>query len=103
LFKVQVESVEEVQYISQSGGVRLMPNPKVTLKGVLDKAVINIFSFKIHDAITTYSLRKRELEEGSPITNCVLMILTGSLNKRAIINLSLGLEEGVQIQDKLYS
>jgi len=72
-----------------------MPNPKVTLKGVLDKAVINIFGFKIYNVITTCSLCKRELEEGSLITNYVLIILTSSLNKGAIINLSLSLEKGV--------
>jgi hypothetical protein len=103
LFKVQVESVGQVQYISLKEGVRLTPNPEITLKGVLDKAIINVFGFKIHRAIRTCCIRKKELEEGNRVIECVLMILISSLSKGAIISLSLSLEGGVQIQNKLYT
>jgi hypothetical protein len=46
---------------------------------------------------------KKELEEGNCVTKCVLMILISSPSKGAIINLSLGLKRGVQIQNKLYT
>jgi hypothetical protein len=90
------------RYVTLTGGVRLTPNPKVTLKGVLDKAIIRVFGPKIHRAITACHMRK-ELEEGNRVTECVSMILIGSSNKRAIINLSLSLKGGAQIRNKLYT
>jgi len=48
-------------------------------------------------------MREKELEEGNRVTECVSMILTNSPSDAAIINLSLGLEGGVQIQNKLYT
>ena len=74
-----------------------MPNPKITLKGALDKAIISIFSPKIHRVIIASYIYKRELEEGNYITKYVLIILISSSNKGAIINLSIGLEGGAQI------
>jgi len=103
LFSVQVESVGHARYVILPGGVRLTPNPEVTLKGVLDEAIIHVFGSEIHGAITACRMRKKELEEGSPVTECVSMILTGSPDEGAIINLSLGLKGGAQIRKKLYT
>jgi hypothetical protein len=103
LFKVRVESVGQVRYVSLNEGVKLMPNPEITLKGILDEAIINVFSSKIHGAITACRMRKKELGEGNSATEYISMILTSSLSEGAIINLSLGLEEDIQIQNKLYT
>jgi hypothetical protein len=103
LFKVRVESVGQVRYVSLKEGVRLTPNPEITLKGVLDEAIIDVFGSEIHGAIRTCRMRKKELEEGNRVTECVSMILTSSPSEGAIISLSLGLEGGVQIQNKLYT
>ena len=62
---------------------------KATLKGVLDKAIIKVFSLKIYNIITENLICKRELEEGKLIIECVLIIL---IKNRAIINLSLSLK-----------
>ncbi len=48
-------------------------------------------------------MRKKELEEGNRVIECVLMILTSSSSDRAIISLSLGVKGGVQIRNKLYT
>lgn len=103
LFKVQVESVGQVRYISLKEGVRLTPNPEITLKGVLDKAIIDVFGSEIHGAVTACRMREKELEEGNCVTDCVSMILTSSPDEGVIINLSLGLKGGAQIQNKLYT
>ena len=103
LFNVRVESVGRTRYITLPGGVRLTPNPEVTLRGVLDEAIIRVFGPEIHGAITACRMREKELEEGSRVTECVSMILTGSPDKGAIINLSLGLKGGAQIRKKLYT
>jgi len=97
LFKVRVESEGQVRYVSLKEGVRLTPNPEITLKGVLDKAIIDVFGSEIYGAITACCMRKKELGEGNSATECISMILTSNLSEGAIINLSLGLEEGIQI------
>jgi hypothetical protein len=62
---------------------------KATLKGVLNKAIIKVFSLKIYNIITKNLIYKRELEEGKLITKYVSIIFT---KNRAIINLSLSLK-----------
>jgi hypothetical protein len=103
LFKVQVESVGHVRYVTLTGGVRLTPNPEITLKGVSNEAIIRVFGPEIHEAITASRMRKKELEEGNDVTEGVSMILTSSSDEGAIINLSLGVKGGVQIRKKLYT
>lgn len=48
-------------------------------------------------------MRRKELEEGNRVTECVSMMLTSRPDEGAIINLSLGLEGGTQVQKKLYT
>lgn len=103
LFNVQVESVGHARYITLTGGAGLTPNPQITLKGVLDEAIIRVFGPEIRGAITACRMRKKELEEGNRVTECVSMILTGCPDKGAIINLSFGLKGGAQIRNKLYT
>jgi len=103
LFKVQVESVGHVQYVVLARGVRLTPNPEITLKGVSDEAIIHVFGPEIHQAIATSGMRKKELEEGNNVTEGISMILTSKSSESAIINLSLDLRGGAQIQNKIYT
>jgi hypothetical protein len=95
LFKAQVELVGHVWYVTLIGGVRLTPNPEITLKGVSVEAIICVFDPEIHEAITASRMRKKELKEGNDLIEGVLMILTGSSDEGAIINLSLGVKGGV--------
>jgi hypothetical protein len=103
LFNIRVESVENVWYVSMKGGVRLQPNPEIILKGVLDDPIIDVFGPEMHRPITAYYMREKEIEAGSDTTDCISMLFTSNLSKGATINLALGLEEGTQIQKKLYT
>jgi hypothetical protein len=51
VFNVHVESAGQVQYVVLSEGVKLLPSPKMTLKGALNEAIIRTLSPKIHRAI----------------------------------------------------
>jgi hypothetical protein len=73
------------------------------LKGVLDKAIICVFGPEIHRAITASHMRKKELEKGNYITECVSMILISSSSKGAVINLSLDIIRGAWVQNKIYT
>ena len=100
LFKIRVKSVGQVQKVYLKEGVTLMTHPEITLKGVLDQTITDVFGSEIHGAISACCVREKELREGIAATECVSMILTG---EGAIIGLCLGLEEGTQIQKKLYT
>ena len=101
LFNAKVKWVEQVLHVVLKEGFTLIiPHSETTLKGALDEAIIAVFGLEIHNAIAESPIRRRELEEGKHVTECVSMILT---KNGAIINLSLGLEGGLQIQNKLYN
>ncbi|KAH8591189.1 hypothetical protein B0O99DRAFT_274866 [Bisporella sp. PMI_857] len=101
LFNAKVKWVEQVLHVVLNEGITLIiSNSEATLKGVPDVAIIKVFGPEIHDAIAECPVRGRELAEGKSVTECVSVILT---KNGAIINLSLGLERGLQIQNKLYT
>ena len=100
LFEAKIQWVEQVLHVVLNEGITLIiPNSEATLKGVKDDAVMEIFGSEIYGAITDSPVRRRELAEGKRVTECVSMIFTKT---GAIINLFLGLEGGLQLQNKLY-
>lgn len=103
LFNVHVESEGQVRYVMLNEGAKLIPNPEMTLKGARDDAILRILGVEIHEAIQASRMRKKELEEGNLVTECVSMIFTDRSDEGAVINLSLGLKDGAQIQNKLYT
>ncbi|KAL2363002.1 hypothetical protein RJZ56_004098 [Blastomyces dermatitidis] len=101
LFGAKLKWVNQVRHLVLNNGVTLIiPNSEATLKGVPDEAIVNVFGPEIHDAIAESPIRRKELAEGMHVAECVSMILT---RNGAIINLALGLEGGVKIQNKLYT
>ena len=101
LFNAKVKWVEQVRHIVLNEGITLIiPNSEATLKGAQDEAIIKVFGPEIYNAINESPVRIRELKEGKHVTECVSMILT---KNGAIINLSLGLDKGLEIQNKLYT
>jgi hypothetical protein len=101
LFNINVRWVEQVLHaVLREGTTLITPNSETTLKGVPDKAINIVFGSEIQNAINESPVRRRELQAGKHITECVSMIL---IKNGAIINISLGLDAGVQIQNKLYT
>lgn len=101
LFNATVKWAESSLHIGfESGTTLTIPNSEVTLKGVADEAIAVVFGSEIQQAIKESRIRLRELEEGKLMTECVSMIVT---EKGAIVNLSLGLVRGLEIQKKLYT
>jgi hypothetical protein len=84
------------------GGVKLIPNQEITLKGVSDEVILRVFGPIIYGAILGSRLHEKEVEEGKAISECVSMTLTNRSHGRGIIHLCLGLEKGVEIRDTLY-
>lgn len=100
LFGAKIKWVEQVLHLVLHEGITLIiPNSEATVKGVSDETIIKIFGTEIYSAITECPVHMREIAEGKHVTECVSMIFT---KKGAIINLSLGLERGLQLQNKMY-
>ncbi|KAL4993999.1 hypothetical protein BDV10DRAFT_189458 [Aspergillus recurvatus] len=69
LFNTEVKWMEQVLHVVVNGGITLiMPNSEITLKGVLDDAIIKVFGHDIYEAISTSRVRTRELEQEKPVT-----------------------------------
>lgn len=102
LFNIKVEWVDQVLRVVVNEAVSLIVSnfEEAALKGAPDAAVLKVFGPEIHDAITQCPIRRRELVEGRHVTECVSMFF---LKNGAIINLSLDLEGGLQIWNKLYT
>lgn len=101
LFNATVNWMKDSLHIGFTTGTNLtIPNSEVTLKGVHDEAIVKVFGSEIQQAINQSRIRIQEMEKGKSMTECVSMIIT---EKRAIISLSLGLVQGLEIQKKLYT
>lgn len=102
LFDAKVTWVQQGLHVVLRDGFTIIltcSEAEVTLKGATDKAIIEVFGSETCDAVNESRIRKSEWEAGKQLTQCVSMILAKS---GAIINMSLGLEGGIRIQNTLY-
>jgi len=97
LFNAEVKWMEQGLRVVRDGFAFIAP--EAILKGVPDEAILKVFGSEIHGATAGSPVRWRELAEGKHLTECVSMILT---KNGTIISLSLDLEGGLHIRDKLY-
>jgi hypothetical protein len=101
LFGTEVRWVDQALHVVlNSGFTMIIPNSEITLKGVADETILEVFGGKTHDAMIATPIRRREVREGKRVTECVSMIITRT---GAIISLCLGMKGGVEIQNKLYT
>jgi hypothetical protein len=101
-----METVGGVRHLLVGHGARLTSNthnPEITLKGVPDKTVMEIFGSDIFNALQAGAMYEKEVHERKvPVTECVSMIFTSKSEEGAYINLCLDLKGGLGIRDKLY-
>ena len=101
LFKVKVQWVNSIQHIILNNGVTLIiPNSELTLRGVQDQAIIEVFGHELYNAITKSPIRQNKLTHSIHTTECMLIILT---KNGTIISLALNINGGFTIQNKLYT
>ncbi|KJZ73080.1 hypothetical protein HIM_07464 [Hirsutella minnesotensis 3608] len=103
LFNVHVESASRVRHVVLPGGVRLLPNPELTLHGCQTEAIKLVFGSEVNNAVQASPVRKQEMEEEVRKTGCVSMTIARSSDEGAFITLNLGLTEGSRIREKLYN
>ncbi|KAK9787907.1 putative EKC/KEOPS complex subunit BUD32 [Seiridium cardinale] len=86
--------------ISSEGARLTILNPDVTMTGARDETLLEVFGPELYQAIHESSIRKRELEVYKQETECVSISFTDG---GAILNLSLSLKAGIDIQNKLFN
>ena len=86
-----------------TNGVRLTPNPKLSLVGARNEAILELFGPGIFGAVKTSSTYQRDRQQAIIPTRCILMHPDGDPRLGAAIELNLGLKEGFQIAHQLYS
>jgi len=99
---VEVESAVHARQVVMQDGVRLMPNPEITLQGVQSEGIKKLLGPDIYDAIKASRVCQEELQQGTRATRCVSMIIPSNPSVGAVINLNLGLKEGSLVKNKLY-
>ncbi|KIW39694.1 uncharacterized protein PV06_08284 [Exophiala oligosperma] len=100
LFGAKVKWVGQVLHVVLEQGTTLItPNSEATLKGIGDERIARVLGTEIYGAIRECPVHVREIAEGKRATECVSMIFTKG---GAFINLSLGLERSLQLQNKMY-
>ncbi|KAB5514947.1 hypothetical protein GE09DRAFT_1179690 [Coniochaeta sp. 2T2.1] len=103
LFGAHVESEGRCREIVLQEGARLRPSPQITLQGTHSDAISKVFGSMTATAIAAAPYRRREIREGTRATRCVSMTILNECDATAMITLTLGLEEGLQIKKMLYA
>ncbi|KJZ68997.1 hypothetical protein HIM_11613 [Hirsutella minnesotensis 3608] len=103
LFEVRLETRAGLRYVYFAGGCsKILPNPKFTLQGCRHHVILSTFGSDISNAIAASPLYQDEIRQCRDSTDCVSMVISHQAHEGALIFVSLGLWEGIQIRKKLY-
>ena len=103
LFKVHIGTGDGIRQFVLTNGGRLLPVPGFQFQGSLDSDIDGLLGPKISKAIAESPVREEELAEGIVATRCVSMSFTRDPQDDGILNLSLGLTDGLWMKKKLYT
>ena len=101
LFAVHIGVENGVRHEVLSNGGRSNP-PSFHYQGSLECDIDKLLGPKISKAIAGSPVREEELAQGIVATRCVTMSFAVDAQASGILNLSLGLSDGVSMRDKLY-
>jgi hypothetical protein len=102
LFNVQVEWQGHVRSLTFPGGIKVVSSSELTLKGVPDDVILDVFGPEIYAAVATSNIREEELANGVVVPQGISMILSASFGDTVVINLTLETLRAVQIRNKIF-
>lgn len=102
LFNVHLETTEGLRYLCCAGGAKVLPNPKLTVRGCLHSAITRIFGAETAHAIRASPGYQDEVKQGRDCTDCVSMAISHGAEDVAQIVVELGLREGSLISERLF-
>lgn len=102
LFDVHLETTAGLRYVYLPGGAKVLPNPKLTLRGCRYDIISSVFGPHASSAIAASPTYQDDIKQGRDRTGCVSMVISHRALEGAIIFASLGPREGTLIGDRLY-
>ncbi|KJZ71575.1 hypothetical protein HIM_09044 [Hirsutella minnesotensis 3608] len=103
LFKVHIGTGEGIRHFVLENGGRLLPVSGFQFQGALDGDIVGLLGSKISKAIAESPVREGELAEGIVATRCVSMSFGRSPQDNGVLNLSLGLTDGIWMKNALFT
>ena len=88
LFNVQAEWQGHVRSLTFPGGIKVVSSSELTLKGVPDEVMLDVFGPEIYKAVLSSNMREKESANGTVVPQGVSMILSASSGD-TVINLIL--------------
>ncbi|KAK3377674.1 hypothetical protein B0H63DRAFT_435878 [Podospora didyma] len=101
LFPIHIGMEDGIRYMVLSNGGRFYP-PSFHFQGSLESDIDRLLGCTISKAIAGSPVREEELAQGIVATRCVTMSFAVGAQEGGVLNLSLGLSDGVWMRDKLY-
>ncbi|KAJ4558476.1 hypothetical protein HRR81_000516 [Exophiala dermatitidis] len=102
LFGVHIESNAGLRYVFFPGGAKILPEPRLTLRGCLHREISPYFGMETYRAIAANPDFQEELKQGYDRTNCLWMVITGDASEAATFFLALAPREGTEVKNRLY-
>lgn len=103
LFKAHIGTGDGVRHFVLDNGGRLLPVNGFHFQGSLDSDIDGLLGSKISKAIAESPVREQEYAEGIVATRCVTMSFSRDTQDSGVLNLSLGLTDGLWMKNKLYT
>lgn len=101
MFDTKLETMDGLRYFCV-GEQKMLPNPKLTLKGCRLDILLSIFGSGLTDAIKASPICQDEVKRMRSHTDSVSMVISHRAQDGADIYVALGLYGGTTIKEQLY-
>lgn len=102
LFGVHLETTAGLRYLLLPDGAKVLPNPKLTIRGCRMDLIAFRFGTETYNALTANPAYQDEVMEMRDRTDCVSMVISQGASDGATLLLSLAPMEGTTIRNILY-
>lgn len=103
LFDVHLEVHAGLRYVYFAEGAKVLPNPRLTLRGCRVDMVSRIFGSDVFDAMTASPEYRTEVMHRRGRTECVSMVISHDANHEAEVSVSMGIVKGASIREELFN
>jgi hypothetical protein len=103
LFHVRIDTGDDgLRHQVLANGGRGLAREGFQFQGSLDHDIDSVLGPEMAKAIAKSPVREAELDAGITATRCVTIYFSGNPLRSGILNLSLGLEHGLKMREKLF-
>jgi hypothetical protein len=102
LFGVHLETTAGLRYFDIPGGIKVLPNPKLTLRGGLSDKISPIYGLETCAAIMAGPVYQEDVRQKRDRTDAVSMVVSQWASEGATLFAALAPMEATLIKDRLY-